>query len=289
MIRVMVPATSANCCIGFDSMGMALNWFARFEFEKADKLKITGCPEQFCNDDNLVVLAFKKVCERLGKKMPSFHLHIDSQIPFARGLGSSATCIVAGIMAANAWFDQKLSLYEMFELATEMEGHPDNVAPAMYGNVTACFMDDDEICMQSMHCPDWHGLAMIPEYPVSTHEARKVLPETLDYKECCEQVAHAIVFVAALQQGNESLLVRSAKDFLHEPFRKKLIREYDEIHAYCMDCGVPMWISGSGSTMLAVSKNVKKIENLAEFLHSFSSISCRFVNISDKGAYVENE
>ena len=289
MIRVMVPATSANCCIGFDSMGMALDWFARFEFEKADKLKITGCPERFCDENNLVVLAFKKVCERLGQEVPAFHLHIDSQIPFARGLGSSATCIVAGIMAANAWFDNKLSLYEMFELATEMEGHPDNVAPAMYGNVTACFMDADRICMQSMKCSGWYGLAMIPDYPVSTHEARKVLPVTLDYKECCEQVAHAIVFVTALQQGNESILVRSAKDFLHEPYRKNLICEYDKIHEYCMVSKIPMWISGSGSTMLAVSKDISKIEALKDFLHSFPSVTCRHVNISDKGAYIENE
>lgn len=289
MIRVKVPATSANCCIGFDCMGMALNWFGKFEFEKSEGLEISGCPKEYQNEENLVVQAFKKTCDRLHESLPLFHLHIDSTIPFARGLGSSATCIVAGIMACNAWFGNPLSKEEMLEIATEMEGHPDNVAPAIFGETTLCFMDAEGICMEQISSSGWYGLAMVPEYPISTHEARKVLPSSLKYFECCQQVAHALVFAEALRKGQEEILVRSCKDYLHEPYRKHLIQEYDAIHTYCESVQMPMWISGSGSTMLAMSRNSKKIEELKDFLIQFESISYKEVEISTGGAIVENE
>ena len=289
MIRVTVPATSANCCVGFDSMGMALNWCGQFTFEKADCLEISGCPEAYQNEDNLVVQAFKKACDLLAKPLPCFRLHIDSTIPFARGLGSSATCIVAGIMACDAWFDHPFSKEKMLEIATEMEGHPDNVAPAIYGGTTVCFMDGEDIYMEQLPSSGWMGLAMVPDYPISTHEARKVLPSTLNYAECTRQVAHALVFSQALQKGQEEILCASCKDYLHEPYRKHLIQEYDAIHAFCMSKNMPMWISGSGSTMLAMTQDVNKITELKEFLIQFTNISNKEVEISIGGATVENE
>ena len=288
MIQVSVPATSANCCVGFDSMGMALNWCGTFCFEKADELQISGCPEEYQDENNLVVQAFKKACTYLHEELPAFHLHIDSEIPFARGMGSSATCVVAGIVAANAWFHDRMSKEEMLQLATEMEGHPDNVAPALFGGTTACFMQDGNIYMESIDAKDWYGLAMVPEYPVSTAEARKVLPKQMEYKEACKQVGYAIVFIQALQKGQEELLSKACVDFLHEPYRKKLIPDYEMIHSYCVQQEMPMWISGSGSTMLALSKSEDKIEKLHEYLKTLNTIQCRRVEISKKGAVVLN-
>lgn len=288
MIRVRVPATSANCCIGFDSMGMALNWYGEFSVEKAECLQISGCPVEYQNENNLVIQAFQKACDYLKEEMPAIHLHIDSDIPFARGMGSSATCIVAGIVAANAWFDNRMSEEEMLSLATEMEGHPDNVAPALFGGTTACFMQDGHIYMESIDAGEWFGLAMVPEYPVSTAEARKVLPKQMDYKDACRQVGHAIVFIQALQKGQEDLLAKSCVDFLHEPYRKELIPDYEIIHSYCMEQSMPMWISGSGSTMLALSKSEEKIQQLHEFLQTLNTIQCRCVEISKKGAVILN-
>lgn len=286
MIEVKVPATSANCCIGFDSLGLALNWYATFQFEKADAMEISGCPKEYQDENNLVVLAFKKACAYMKKECPLFHLHIDSTIPFARGLGSSATCIVGGILAANAWFDKPLSNDELLRLATEMEGHPDNVAPALFGGMSACFMDGDSIYMQSIESVDWKGVAMIPSYPISTHEARKVLPKQIEYEKACQQVGHALVFMQAFQKGQEELLSTCCVDYLHEPYRKQMIAEYDEICEFCKKYTMPMWISGSGSTMLALSQSDDKVNGLKMYLKEYKNIMYKEVEVSKKGAVV---
>ena len=104
MICVKVPATSANCCVGFDTLGMALDWFATFYFEPNPEFVIEGCSDEFKNEDNLVIVGFKKTCDYMKVDMPTLKLKIDTDIPSSRGLGSSSTCIVAGIMAADAWF-----------------------------------------------------------------------------------------------------------------------------------------------------------------------------------------
>ena len=125
MICVKVPATSANCCVGFDTLGMALDWFATFYFEPNPEFVIEGCPDEFKNEDNLVIVGFKKTCDYMKVDMPTLKLKIDTDIPSSRGLGSSSTCIVAGIMAADAWFHGQLNKMEMLKIATEIEGHPD--------------------------------------------------------------------------------------------------------------------------------------------------------------------
>lgn len=104
MISVHVPATSANCCVGFDCLGMAVDWWAHFTFEESDELIVEGCPEEFKGSNNLVVQAFYTACDYLCLDYPTFKLTIDTDIPFARGLGSSSTCVVAGILACDAWF-----------------------------------------------------------------------------------------------------------------------------------------------------------------------------------------
>ncbi|MCF0105469.1 MAG: homoserine kinase, partial [Holdemanella sp.] len=130
----------------------------------------------------------------------------------------------------------------------------------------------------------------IPPYPIKTEEARKLLPKTISYKKACKQVAHALTFIQALYVGNEVVLTSACKDYLHEPYRKKLIKEYDSIHDYCIQRGFPMWISGSGSTMLALSLKKENIDNLMDFIQmNYPHIECRTIAVSKKGAYVEYE
>ena len=152
MIIVHVPATSANCCVGFDSLGMALDWWATFRFEPSDVLKITGCPKEYADKNNLVVQAFQKTCQHLHQEMPNFHLDIDSDIPFSRGLGSSSTCVVAGILACDAWFEAHMNKMEILKIATEIEGHPDNVAPCIFGQAVTSFMDQLDPRMMIVPC-----------------------------------------------------------------------------------------------------------------------------------------
>lgn len=289
MISVYVPATSANCCVGFDTLGMAVDWWAKFSFEESDQLIITGCPKEFQNEDNLVVTSFLKTCNYLKKEMPKFSLTIDTDIPFSRGLGSSSTCVVAGILAADAWFHADLNKMEMLKIATEIEGHPDNVAPAIFGQACTSFVDD-AARMTMIPCQDFKGLALIPNYPIQTSEARKVLPETIPYKEAIKQVAYALNFVQSLSSGNELILQKSCHDFLHEPYRAKLIKEFSSIKEYCMSIDLAFWISGSGSTMMALSLDQAKLDTLNNWMNKqYPDIECRKVAIAKKGAYVVYE
>lgn len=133
MIKITVPATSANLGIGYDTLGMAVSLYSHFTFERADKLTITGCPEEFQNENNLVYVSFVDALAAWGE--PAFPVAIDIQtdVPVARGLGSSSTCVVAGIMAAAALTGHTVDRAELVRIATEVEGHPDNVAPAILG------------------------------------------------------------------------------------------------------------------------------------------------------------
>lgn len=283
MIKVHVPATSANCCVGFDCMGMALDWNSTFEFMHSEKLEIEGCPEEYRNEDNLVVAAFRKTCDALGKEMPPFRLKIDSSIPFSRGLGSSATCIVAGLMGANAWFDSPLTKEDLLVLAIKMEGHPDNVAPALFGGICVSMMQEEKVWCRSLHAGDWHGLVIIPDEEVATREARKVLPETISFHEAKTQVAHAMLMEIALCRSDEELLAACSRDYLHEPYRAKLISSYGMVRELCEKHDLPLWISGSGSTMIVLSTDQKELYELKKEL---SFLNTRMVKTARKGAEV---
>jgi homoserine kinase len=283
MIKVTVPATSANCCVGFDCMGLALTWSSLFTFEESDTFHIEGVEPAYRNEHNLIVRAFRHAAEYLGKPMPTLSVKLETTIPFQRGLGSSATCVVAGIYAADLWYHAQLDRETITRLATEMEGHPDNAAPAVYGNL--CISNQgDTLHTSVLPCADWKGLAMVPDYPVRTKEARKVLPASILHQQASKQVAHAMMFVQALQTGRQDILLENAVDYLHQPYRKKLIKEFDAVHDLCTAAGVPMWISGSGSTMLAVSMSAAEIDHIKNEVETRFGITCRPVQIARKGA-----
>lgn len=129
-VKVKVPATSANLGPGFDVAGLALTLYNTFTFELNEGgLNITGCPTQFCNEENLTYQAFSQAAQSCGLDFKGVNIHCESQVPYTRGLGSSSTCIVAGIVGAFAFKDKTDDRQEILELATKIEGHPDNVAP----------------------------------------------------------------------------------------------------------------------------------------------------------------
>lgn len=283
MIKVVVPATSANCCIGFDCMGLAIDWVGTFSFMHSEKLRIEGCPKEYQTKDNLVVQAFQKVCDELGKEMPSFHLKIDSTIPFARGLGSSATCIVAGLMGANAWFNDPLSKEDLLVLATKMEGHPDNVAPALFGGACVSKQFGKKVVSRQLPIKEWGGLVIVPDIKVATKKARTVLPQEVSFEEAKDQVANALLMEVALCQGDELLLRECSVDHLHEPYRSRLIAPYERIRTCCQDLELPLWISGSGSTMIVLSNENEKIDRCVSLL---GNLETRRFHVAKKGAYV---
>lgn len=256
MIRISAPASSANIGPGFDCLGLALNIYNTFEVKEASETKLSGVEERFCNDDNLFLQAYRKGC-RYGGREPHVHVSFRCDIPVSRGMGSSAALITAGLCAASAVQEKPLDRDVIFQLASEMEGHPDNIAPCLYGGLTASAgLPDGRFITRRLGLDEgWKYTLLIPDFEVSTRQARAILPDSYSRSTACANTANAILTVEALRSGDEILLRQCARDAVHEPFRSKLIAGYDTLKALTEeDSGGVMLISGSGSTCLLISK-----------------------------------
>ena len=267
MIKVRVPATSANLGVGYDCMGLALDDYATVTFEViAHGLEILGGEEAYCNEDNLFYQAFLEGLKYMNETVPGIRITVDTDIPYARGLGSSATCIVAGLAGANALFQNRMNRYELFDLATRMEGHPDNIAPAIFGGLCVSFMEEGKPNMIRYGVKrDLQFVTMIPDYEVSTKSAREVLPNNMSYAQAVYQMGRCAALAKAMEIGNAMIMKRACTDQMQEPYRKDLIPEYPDVNKLCEDAGmITMYISGSGSTMIALTQEETDAGVLAE-------------------------
>lgn len=253
-VTVRVPATSANIGPGFDSLGMAFSFYNLFSFELAEKTVITGCPAAYAGEDNLALVAFRAACARAGKQAPAVHIDIGGEVPVSRGLGSSATLLVGGALGANLLLSLGLTKEDVLAVATEIEGHPDNIAPAVYGGFTASLMQDGKPLTAS--CPVHPALrfcAFIPDFKTSTHDARAVLPKNVPFADAVFNVSRVAVLLAALAKGDTELLSASLDDRLHQPYRASLIDGYGDVREAALAAGAhAFFISGSGSTCMAI-------------------------------------
>ena len=165
-VTIRVPATTANLGPGFDAFGCALSLYTDVTFEETEYgLEITGCPEEFAGPDNLAYVSYCAVMATMCEEVRGVKIHIDAQIPVCRGLGSSAALLVAGAMGANILHGSKLSTQGLLNITNAMEGHPDNLAPAFYGGLTASMVDNGlPVCVNFPLHPDWEFLALIPEF-----------------------------------------------------------------------------------------------------------------------------
>ena len=262
-VKVKVPATSANLGSGFDVAGLALTLYNTFTFELSeDGLNIKGCPEQFCNENNLTYQAFKRAAEVCGLEYQGVNIECSGEVPYTRGLGSSSTCIVAGIVGAFAFKDKVEERQEILELATSIEGHPDNVAPAIFGGVTVSVMEEDNVLTLNIPVKhDYRFVALIPPFTLSTEQSRAVLPQILPRKDAIKNVSHLALMVASLINGYDEGLKLGFKDRLHQPYRGKLIHNYDEImnvlenDENVLGC----YLSGAGPTLMAVIREEDKM------------------------------
>ncbi|MBE6137104.1 MAG: homoserine kinase [Erysipelotrichaceae bacterium] len=254
MLQVRVNATSANVCVGFDVLGLALDLANEFTFEPSEKFSFKGFEERYCRKEtNLVYQAYIKYFEYINMEPIKVEIGFSGNIPVSRGLGSSSSLIVAGVFAANAIMNNKLSTDELFNICSAIEGHPDNVAPAIYGGLVASFKKDDKYISISYPVSDkLKFMAVIPSVMVSTHEARGVLPKSLEYKDIVNNLSRIVNLPKAFSDGNLELLCDLFNDRLHEPYRGKLIPNYDRIKNICTAEGCAFAISGSGSTMLVI-------------------------------------
>ena len=265
---VRVPATSANVGVGFDCLGIALDLTATFLMATSERLEIVGCEERFRGEDNLVWQSYLDACERLGTEPTPLHITILSPIPLSGGLGSSSACVIAGIAAAMALSGDGFDRERALELACAEEGHPDNVAPALLGGLVSSFVDGGATTSTRMDVAgNLRFVAVAPPYEVRTADARRVLPEEVSRETAVWQMGRCVATVRALELGDADLLARACHDRLHEPYRARLIPDYDSLRAAALDAGAcAFMISGSGSTMLAVADGDEAAARVADAL-----------------------
>jgi len=268
-IKVTVPATTANLGPGFDCIGLALSLYNQFHFSPLTKngntlqISATG-PEAdrvSVDADNLVYQAFGKLYTHIGQSVPPVSIDIHLGIPQARGLGSSATAIVGGLVGANQMAGQPLSQEQLLKLAIALEGHPDNVVPAFLGGcrLAASAQDDWTICDIAWH-PDILPVVAIPDFELSTAAARQVLPPNYSRADAIFNTAHFGLLVRALETGNRDWLKVAMQDRIHQPYRQSLIKGYAEVRQAAIEAGAyEMVISGAGPTLLALTNQTQAL------------------------------
>lgn len=260
---VTVPATTANLGAGFDCIGAALTLYNEFKFtlasEARSKIKVVGeeADKVTTDQSNLLYRSFAKFYDYIGQTPPNVEIEIELGVPLARGLGSSATAIVGGLVAANQLAGNPLDRSAIINLAIAMEGHPDNVVPALLGNCQLSVGEADNwhIC----EIP-WHGevvpVVAIPDFELSTEEARSVLPKQISRSDAIFNISRLGLLLRALETNRPDWLKAALEDKLHQPYRQALICGYEEVKLAAIAAGAyGMVISGAGPTLLALTNS----------------------------------
>jgi homoserine kinase len=258
--RIQVPASSANLGAGFDSMGLALNLYLTLDIEPAEEwLFINHSPhleQDLDYRDNFIYQVAKKIASRYEKTLPACKITVKSDIPLARGLGSSASAIMAGIEIANQLGELGLSTDQKLKLGTEIEKHPDNIAPALMGGVIIAVTMNDHT--DWVKVPDFNAdsLLYIPKVELKTEASRNVLPDHFSREQAVQASAISNVLIASLLTGDYPLAGdMMEKDMFHEPYRQELIPNYKVIKTEAKKHGAyGTVISGAGPTMISFTK-----------------------------------
>ncbi|MDD9269845.1 homoserine kinase [Paenibacillus sp. GCM10023248] len=257
-VRVKVPASTANLGPGFDSLGMALNLYAWIDMAISDHTTIRLIGDQMqgipTDKTNLIYKVAQMVFQEAGVVHPELAISMYSDIPLTRGLGSSASAIVGALAGANALIGNKLSAYELFQIASRLEKHPDNVGASLYGGIVVAFWDGEKA--ESIRIePDANleVLVAIPAFQLSTEKARGVMPKQVPMKDAVFNLSHSSLLVAALATGNLEMIRHAMKDALHQPYRAALIPGMEKLLEEAEHHGaLGVALSGAGPTMLAL-------------------------------------
>ena len=259
MIHIRIPATSANMGPGFDSIGIAVELYNHIWVEEQTTgLTIDVKRDQAIpvptDETNLIYKTMKYFYEQKGLKMPGVHIVQEDYIPMVRGLGSSAACIVGGLFAANALAGNICDKDELAQMAAQLEGHPDNSNPAIYGSMVVGAQDENKMNHVRLELPDDLIFAtMVPDFPVSTADARGVLPDSYTRKDMVFNASRAALLVASMMTGKYENFDMAMEDCVHQPYRAQLIPGMHEIFKHAKEFGaVASYLSGAGSTLMAM-------------------------------------
>lgn len=268
-MKIIVPATSANVGPGFDSVGIAVTRYLTIEvLEPADAWLIehdlgAGIPT---DEKNLLL----QTALSISTDMQPHRIKMTSEVPLARGLGSSSSVIVAGIELANQLANLQLSDAEKLRIATEIEGHPDNVAPAIFGNMVIASYIGEDVQYVTADFPTCDLVAFVPSYQLKTSDSRNVLPTEWSYKEAVAASSVANVAIAALLKGDLVTAGRSIElDHFHERYRQSLVKEFPRVkevaHAHA---AYATYLSGAGPTIM----NLLAPEHTAAFVAALAAL-----------------
>ncbi|MFP9170579.1 MULTISPECIES: homoserine kinase [unclassified Streptococcus] len=267
-MRITVPATSANVGPGFDSVGIAVSKYLTIDVLEAQEnwwIEHDLGEEIPSNEENLLLQTALQVASDL----PPHRLKMTSEVPLARGLGSSSSVIVAGIELANQLGKLTLSDEDKLEIATKIEGHPDNVAPAIFGNLVVASYVDQQTNHLVLPFPECALVAFVPNYELKTSDSRNVLPSEWTYKEAVAASAIANVAIAALAKGDLRVAGKAIEaDRFHERYRQQLVVEFPQVKEVAHQHGAyATYLSGAGPTIMTLLP-VEHAEAFAKDLES---------------------
>lgn len=296
MIKVRVPATSANMGAGFDSLGIALSLYNTIYVEETARglvIENKRVGEYVpTGEKNLIYRAIKKVFDKTQYSGRGLRIIQDSEIPMTRGMGSSSACIIGGMLAANVLSGRKLSYSEILDLAAEMEGHPDNVVPALYGGFCTSVMTEGHTLFKSVKLEKPVAFeAMVPDFFVSTRKSRVSLPDMVTHKDAAYNAGHAALFSVAMATGDFEKLRVAVKDKLHQPYRAAYIDNMNETFEEAYKNGAyAVWLSGSGPTIIAMcdSQNESFGDSMKCYFDRIGhKTNCHRLTIDNVGAIVQ--
>ena len=300
-ITVTVPATTANIGVGFDCLGAALSMSNEFQFTKVNihtKLKITVEGEEAhqvgTGQSNLIYRSILYLYHKLEQIPPNLEITVRLGVPLSRGLGSSATAIVGGLLGANSLAGNPFSTSQIMQMAIAIEGHPDNVVPALLGNCLLSVKEDErwQICSIAWH-QDLIPVVAIPNFELSTKEARSVLPAEYSRSDAIFNISRMGLLIRGLETNNGEWLKTALADKLHEPYRQQLITGYQEVRQAAMTAGAyGMVISGAGPTLLALTNPQNVGSVVASIRETWAKMAVeavvRSLVIDRQGARVRN-
>ncbi|MDA0772109.1 MAG: homoserine kinase [Cyanobacteria bacterium] len=299
--RVKVPASTSNLGPGFDVIGLALNLYNQYQFKVLDKKNselvyssnITESEIPY-SKDNLVYRAFDYVFKKEQQETPSIQIHFEADIPTTGGFGSSSTAIIAGLMAANEILGNPYDQKKLLKIGTQLDGHPDNITPAIVGGLVVCIYADSQHRFVKL---DWDQslffVAVTPDFKVPTASARSILPSHVEFQDAIFNIGYSSLLVAALATKNTEVLKQCFKDRLHQHYRAQLVPGMQCVLDSGVEAGaIGTMLSGAGSTLIAVVDNQKTAETVAlamqsSWLQSSVKSQIRYLRAIEQGAVIE--
>ncbi|MDD6214578.1 MAG: homoserine kinase [Firmicutes bacterium] len=295
MIKVRVPATSANMGAGFDSLGIALGLYNTLKISETEKgLTVYNNSSDFIptGENNLVYKSMCRLFDEVGYQKKGIKIVQNSEIPITRGLGSSSACVIGGLLAANAISGRQLSYKEILDIAVSIEGHPDNVTPALFGGFCVSATENGHtVFLSSKIEPNLRFVIMVPNFYVSTKNSRGILPEMVTLKDASYNISRAALLTSLLISGKYEDLRFAVEDRLHQKYRKNNIDNFDEIFEKSYEYGAKAtYLSGSGPTIVSVtdSDGSSFYRKMCQYLDGLGADwKCRMLTIDNVGAILK--